>query len=135
MLCDWVTISATRKTQYICILTQNIINEKVFLGLWFWLLFVFGLAVCGLVTRIAMLLSFGLWRERKLLALLNFKQWKTDSAPMAKKKKCLKVVEKHFLGISQAILYFFITKYVYALTYHLKMFTKKDVIKITLTYL
>ena len=121
MLCDWVTISATRKTQYICILTQNIINEKVFLGLWFWLLFVFGLAVCGLMTRIAMLLSFGLWRERKLLALLNFKQWKTDSAPMAKKKKCLKIVDKHFLGISQAMPCIFSLQYDQALNIVIKI--------------
>jgi len=47
------TTGAIDRTNYLCILNNNIFNQKYFLVLWMWWMFLIGLSVIGLVYRFA----------------------------------------------------------------------------------
>ena len=47
------TTGAIDRSNYLCILNNNIFNQKYFLVLWMWWMFLIGLSVVGLVYRFA----------------------------------------------------------------------------------
>merc|ERR1711933_373180 len=47
------TTGAIDRSNYLCILNNNIFNQKYFLVLWMWWMFLIGLSVIGLVYRFA----------------------------------------------------------------------------------
>lgn len=99
--CDSVTITATKRMEYVCILSQNIINEKIYLIFWCWFLIVYGIAVMEVLYRITSL-SLGLLREREVMKNLSFEEWHDRySTKQAKKERCRQVLRSHFLGFTQ----------------------------------
>ena len=47
------TTGAIDRSNYLCILNNNIFNQKYFLVLWIWWMFLIGVSVIGLVFRFA----------------------------------------------------------------------------------
>ena len=47
------TTGAIDRSNYLCILNNNIFNQKYFLVLWIWWMFLIGISVVGLVFRFA----------------------------------------------------------------------------------
>ena len=105
--CDWVTISATKKIDHLCILSQNIINEKIYFVLWWWLAVIFAVAAILVLSRLVVL-SLGLVRERLIMTHLILDEWNCDkeksttAGDLTPDEVCRKVLDKHFLGITQA---------------------------------
>ena len=74
VLCTYAHYSGAAEDQYICVLEQNIMNEKLYFFLWWWIMFAGGVASSAIVWRI-FVVTVSSYREKKIEELVNFDIW------------------------------------------------------------
>ena len=57
VFCEFQAYQGVDNTRKICILSQNVINEKIYLFLWFWFIMLIVVAIFQLMYRFAILFS------------------------------------------------------------------------------
>ena len=73
-MCTYAHYSGAAVDQYICVLEQNIMNEKLYFFLWWWIMFAGGVASSAIVWRI-FVVTVSSHREKKIEELVNFDIW------------------------------------------------------------
>ena len=72
-----VVLGSVDNQSIICILSQNIINQKIYLALWFWMILLIISCSLNTIYRIVLLLVPAL-RKAELVALINTKRRQSD---------------------------------------------------------
>ena len=62
-------------SQYLCILEQNIINEKLYLFFWWWIMVMIGVASSSLIWRV-FVVTIRSYRETQIKDMVNFDIWR-----------------------------------------------------------
>ena len=70
------TTGAIDRTNYLCILSNNLFNQKYFLILWVWWIFLLVVAILGLIYRVARILVPDFSRFVHMLSLFKVIFWK-----------------------------------------------------------
>jgi len=76
------TAAGEQKFNSLCVLSLNIINEKIYILLWFWLFFISGITAVHLVYR---LLTIMMPYSRAVLLVLRARMFKTSDLNIVKK--------------------------------------------------
>jgi len=74
------TTGAIDRTNYLCILSNNLFNQKYFLVLWLWWFALIGVSVIGLIYRFARIMIPDLSRS---ILMRKVKAWRLDNLELS----------------------------------------------------